>query len=1014
MSIMPQHHFISYSTAEALDFACHLHDALESGTPKIEAWLDKRDLKDGIDFDTQIHGAIRDCVTLLFVMTPDSVSDTSFAYDEWSLALKHKKPVIPLLLKPCEAPFRLQNRQYIDFSSDFDAGIARLREHLRWMDSPAGQLQAMRDRLKDAERDLRRVKEDVERKRIENEIALLREDIKRQQELKKYKQADNAVIRSASTIDAPVLLPRIVNPYLLLKTKTGFVGRHDKLKQLNDWILTPENVNPTSVFVIVSIGGNGKSALAWHWFNQVAPRVYNWAGRLWWCFYGDAEALSYSRFITEAFCYVTGKPVRCDPQTGEAPKKSLEGYERQLLDALKQHPFLIVLDGFERLLNAYRVGQQTGFQDDVSSTENIAKKLRRTSDYRFESLLQELATINTSRILITSRLFPEIIETPTSQPINGCFRDELHGLSDDDALKLWHSFEVSGSRDRLLALFRSFGNHPLLIQALANVVARDRETPRNFDGWLENHHDFKLQKDLSLRQKKGHILEAILNTLDEHENVLLSYIAAARTPINYDILLTLLVGPQKPFDQPDDLDEWLTHLEDRGLVGWDQERNSYDLHPIVRAIVWERLSTLERSRIRDHLFEYFRHQPSVDWLDLHTLEDLMPSIELFNSQIDQGSFDAAYETFEKRLREQVTWRLGLSELLVELVERFFPDGVERPPRLTDTDARNDAVFRLGIARLISGHPKTASTVFQQLCQHNRIEEINASALCWLSDALRRCGSLYEAERTARRALMISRELRHEYLEATSLYRFGLALTIRGEHDKGRAALTRSRDFWIKIGDFQQEGLVCDYLAESLLSSNQLDLAADLAKRAWELAPMTHFQADFIRSARVQGLVAMANSDLDTAKRFLHNALRPAQEGGLVEEELPIIISLAHLHLLCSDLEQSQELLYDVVARAQVGPYPTYHADALNVLAQLELKQDNPKGASETANRVFEIAWCDGEPFSYETGLATARRLLLQLGQSVPNLAPFNQALFELLPEVTIDWEFPEGLADTRI
>ncbi|MCA9910781.1 MAG: toll/interleukin-1 receptor domain-containing protein, partial [Anaerolineae bacterium] len=68
-----KHYFISYSTADGLDFAQKLHDSLESES--IPAWLDKRDLRAGRDYDTQFDEAIRDCGALLFVLTPDSVAD---------------------------------------------------------------------------------------------------------------------------------------------------------------------------------------------------------------------------------------------------------------------------------------------------------------------------------------------------------------------------------------------------------------------------------------------------------------------------------------------------------------------------------------------------------------------------------------------------------------------------------------------------------------------------------------------------------------------------------------------------------------------------------------------------------------------------------------------------------------------------------------------------------------------------------------------------------------------------
>jgi len=56
--MIPQH-FISYSTADAKDFAIRLCDVLRAGPPPIPAWLDKRELKAGLDWDDQIVEAIK-------------------------------------------------------------------------------------------------------------------------------------------------------------------------------------------------------------------------------------------------------------------------------------------------------------------------------------------------------------------------------------------------------------------------------------------------------------------------------------------------------------------------------------------------------------------------------------------------------------------------------------------------------------------------------------------------------------------------------------------------------------------------------------------------------------------------------------------------------------------------------------------------------------------------------------------------------------------------------------------
>jgi len=142
---MLKHHFLSYSTIDGLDFALDLHDALEGGYPPIPLWMDKHNLQPGQDWDTQIVKAIRECDSLIFIMTTDSLRDNSVCKNEWTRALKYKRPIVPIRLHvDAEMPFRLGNRQFIDFSTDSSAGLAQLRAHLKWLSSPEGKFRHSR------------------------------------------------------------------------------------------------------------------------------------------------------------------------------------------------------------------------------------------------------------------------------------------------------------------------------------------------------------------------------------------------------------------------------------------------------------------------------------------------------------------------------------------------------------------------------------------------------------------------------------------------------------------------------------------------------------------------------------------------------------------------------------------------------------------------------------------------------------------------------------------------------
>ena len=174
--------FVSYSSVDGLEVALRLADALVAGPPSHPVWVDRWKLHPGLeDWDDQIDEALRSCRAVLFVVTADSVTSTSVCKNEWARALTYKKPVVPVCFDAAAVlPFRLGSRQYVDFTGHFDVGLARLRQHLAWLDSPAGVLGELRARLADATRELPRAPAD-RRARVEADIAELDRRVREQE-----------------------------------------------------------------------------------------------------------------------------------------------------------------------------------------------------------------------------------------------------------------------------------------------------------------------------------------------------------------------------------------------------------------------------------------------------------------------------------------------------------------------------------------------------------------------------------------------------------------------------------------------------------------------------------------------------------------------------------------------------------------------------------------------------------------------------------------------------------------
>jgi tetratricopeptide (TPR) repeat protein len=763
---------------------------------------------------------------------------------------------------------------------------------------------------------------------------------------------------------------------------------------------------------------------------------------MWWSFY-ESDAY-FENFVIRALAYAAGMT--------EAAVRELPPHEREerLFHLLDQQPFLLVLDGLERILLAYArmdaahladddLDEQTaneiarfyGLPDEVKETYLEKHRLRQCADPRAGRFLRRLARVRASRVLVSTRLYPAELQTMTAQPLPGCYTLFLNGLTDDDALALWREFiggERSGTSEQLLPLFNAFGNYPLLVHALAGRVANYRPEPFDYDRWRKDHPHFNPAVELDLRNAKTHVLHYALEGLGEAQRKVLHTVAAFRMPATWDTLRAVLTGEDKPCRDDRALDDVLTELEDRGLVGWDRRANRYDLHPLVRGVVWSGLSEDARRGVYTNLHAHFEAAPKIDdWQEVSRLEDLTPTIELYHTLIGLGRYDDACIVFRDRLNEAMLYRLSISRQRAELLELLFPDGLDQLPRLRNPGDQAYSLNELATSYGSSGQPRRAALLYGQTNTvgsrgKQYLESIglgNLSLACAsrpttqtkrddqsiglgnLSHALRLTGKLYEAEAAARLSLTITRELRDHFREPASLYWLGLTLAARGIAHESMSAMQRALRIRVAQSDNQGAGVFNFILAQRSLWFGALVDARSFANRAWELAHVHSNERDFIHAARVQGAAALGLGDFAAADERLHHALTRARQVNLVEEELRALIALAELRRRGKP-DEAREYLDAVWDGAARGPYPLEHADALNVLAQLERDAGNTTLAIAAATEAYKKAWCDGPPFAYHWGLEAARKHLRELGAPEPPMPPFDPSKFEPMPDVEIN------------
>jgi hypothetical protein len=748
----------------------------------------------------------------------------------------------------------------------------------------------------------------------------------------------------------------------------------------------------------------GKSALTWKWFNDIAPiEMMPLAGRMWWSFY-ESDAY-FDNFILSALAYVSHRPKE---QIQQLPPHERE---EELLNVLDSRPFLLVMDGLERILIAYARMDAARFADDdldEKTANYIASKLglpesatqsfvgqyglRKTADLRAGAFLRKLTRVRASRILISTRLYPADLQTSTGHTVPGCVSMFLTGLSNDDALNLWRDFGVTGSREALLPLFNTFQNYPLLINILAGKIAHYHRAPYDFERWRKDNPRFN-PFSLPLVQIKSHILSFALQGLSRPERKVLHVIAAYRTPATYDSLTVLLIEIGQELRDEQELDVTLTSLEDRGLLGWDRRSNRYDLHPVVRGLIWSMIGDDEKKHIYENMRRYFSSLPEIDPSQVERLEDLTSAVELYNTLISLERYAEAFAVYRNRISFPMQHRLGTIRQQSELLEMLAAEGENGSSRLEHPEDRTFIRNALGEMYDFNGSPGLSLPIFRQIIEDNQNERsILRTAFWYLSIGLIVCGQLREGEIVARRSLRASRQPPADPCwEAESLAALAYGLSARAEFDDAERALSFALHLSENAGYFRMRRIVYAFWAQHYLNRGNPERALRSANLGWELCQSQSYQRDFIHLGRLQGLANLALGNIVLAKEQLLQAIARARAIGNLEEGVPASIALAELERRQGNAAAARELLDDILEPVERGPYPIYHTDALNLLAQLERDSANLEAAADMALKAYRMAWCDGLPFTYAKGLREAAAHLKRLGVEEPVCVPIVDA-----------------------
>jgi|GEM_PF-6709803 hypothetical protein len=110
-----------------------------------------------------------------------------------------------------------------------------------------------------------------------------------------------------------------------------------------------------------AMGGSGKSMPTWEWLTRHATAARgDWAGRFWYSFYEKGAVMA--GFCRQALAYMTMQPaVEFAQLRGPA-------LADRLVAELEQRPWLLVLDGLERILVAHHRLDAAQLRDEEADT----------------------------------------------------------------------------------------------------------------------------------------------------------------------------------------------------------------------------------------------------------------------------------------------------------------------------------------------------------------------------------------------------------------------------------------------------------------------------------------------------------------------------------------------------------------------------------------------------------------------------------------------------------------------
>jgi hypothetical protein len=823
--------------------------------------------------------------------------------------------------------------------------------------------------------------------------------------------------------------------------RTTFIGRKAELQLLSAWA---QAADKTSVLLFEAIGGNGKSMLTWEWTTKHATGVRgDWAGRFWYSFYEKGAVMR--GFCQHALAYMTQQPLEA------FEKKSTAEMRVVLLAELRKKPWLLILDGLERVLVAYHRIDAAEVRDEELNrpTDNILDR-NACDAIRDEDtdLLRALSAAAPSKILISSRLIPRVLLNQASLPIPGVTPPlKLPGLEDADAEALLHSCGVKGTSADIRYYLKTYcDNHPLVISVLAGLINSPGPHRGNFDTWAADPaYGVKLNlASLDLIQSRNHILQAAMEALEPASRQLLSTLAMLSGAADYETVAAFnphlpprpvkVKVPSKPEDgwlwkriddenkaklrgqyeaalakrnayelalhewresgsvreAPQRLTETMADLEHRSLLQYDPLENRYDLHPVVRGVAAGNLNAEDMESYGQKVVDYFNSKPHNSYDQAKSMADVEAGLQVMRTLLKLGHHQQAADALDTDLTHALLINLEAHVETLALLRPFFRAGWDQLPKGLDTDTASVLANTGALCLCKCGDGKQAIGAYAASLDMNLEMKNWRSTTGNLNNIAQ---SLFDQNRLAQ-SLRAS-ALVHDFACANKHTETIFTSRLLIFADRSRLGQwPEAEATWQRLDPMGRRWNRSCYRqgdAEWCFAQSQFwqgILQEEQIRNASTLAEQDHNRVILRALHMLRGSWRLEQGDWTLAAASFTQAVTMAREARLIDASSETGLLLAKIQL--------RQLTRDE-ARNEAQRLAQLREPAHRSLARLWQMLGDLDQAKHHALASYTWAWADGEPYVNRYELTKTTELLHELGVPIPNLPPYDPANDEPFP-----------------